>query len=161
MAAMAGWATPNQAHAHDPFGPAPGASSTGGAVGGAIAGCGHLTSARCSEQNTTMLGMAAGYVVLCVAVVALWRASWAKKGHGSQAAQFFVPMFVGAISAGALVGLDPARGEDLRCCLADAVFRPAILFQESNAARAVVLGVLPAALLYTVIVFVQGALRRS
>ncbi len=149
----------------DPFAAPAGASPSpaGGvpAAGSALdTTCGHITSALCSKQNTTMLLIAAGYVVLCVAGAALWRASWARRGHGSAAAQFLAPGVAGAAASGLLIWFDPARGDDLRCCLASAVFRGEIFFQESVAARAVVLGVLPAALLYTLVVFAVGAMRR-
>ncbi|MCC6645056.1 MAG: hypothetical protein IT374_05720 [Polyangiaceae bacterium] len=153
------------AHQTDPFASAaPGASAAGAqpAVAAVVAGlsCEHLTSAVCGKQNTMMIGVALGYVAACVAVGLIWRASWTKKGHGSAFAQFFAPMALAASGAASLVGFDPARSDDLRCCLASSVFRPEVFLQASTPARVVVLGVLPAVVLYTVGVFVMGAARR-
>ncbi len=149
----------------DPFAaptPASSAPSVPAAVATAVAGlsCDHLTSAVCGKQNTTMIGVAIGYAVVAVVVALVWRVTWTKKGHGSAFAQFFAPLLLAASAAGALVGFDPARGDDLRCCLASSVFRPEIFLQTSTVARAVVLGVLPAAVLYTLGVFTIGATRR-
>lgn len=106
-----------------------------------------------------MLAIDGGYVIACVFLVALLRAWLNKRGTGSGALRFFFPMLLGAGGAGALAGLDPARGGDLACCLAHATFRAEILLQDSTIGRAMLFGALPAAVLFTVIVVIIGAVR--
>lgn len=107
-----------------------------------------------------MLATDAGYVGVCVLLAAVWRAWWNKRGTGSGAARFFIPLFAAMAGAGLFAGLDPARGNDLSCCLASGVFRAEILLQDSGVGRAFLFGAVPAALLFTVVVMVAGALRR-
>jgi len=123
------------------------------------AACGHITSALCGQQNTPMIATAAGYVVVSTLIVLVWRASWEKRGTNTGGVRFLVPMTVGAALAGTLTGLDPARGDALRCCLANAVFRPEILLADSAIGRAFLFGVLPAMMLYTLGAFISGMLK--
>jgi hypothetical protein len=140
-------------------------SSTGATTSASIAGdlagkCDHVTSALCAKQNSMMLAVDAGYVVVCVLLVALLRAWLNKRGTGGGAMRFFLPLFLGAGGAGALAGLDPARGADLACCLAHGTFRSEILLQDSTVGRALLFGALPAAVLFTLVVIIIGAVRR-
>lgn len=143
---------------------AAGASSAAPAANGLpseLAGkCEHVTSALCAKQNGAMIAVDVGYVVVCVVIVALLRAWLNKRGTGSGGLRFFLPLLLGAGGAGALAGLDPARGADLACCLAHGTFRAEILLQDSTVGRALLFGALPAAVLFTLIVVIIGAIRR-
>ncbi len=152
----------------DPFA-APSASGSSAAstapattqiAGELAAQCEHVTSALCAKQNTTMLAIDGGYVVASVLLVALLRAWLNKRGTGGGGLRFFLPLLLGAGGAGALAGLDPARGADLACCLAHGTFRAEILLQDSNVGRALLFGALPAAVLFTLVVVIVGAIRR-
>jgi hypothetical protein len=107
-----------------------------------------------------LLGTAGGYVAVSVLIVSVWRSWWNKKGTSSSSVRFWVPMLLGAGSAGALAGFDPARGPDLKCCLASGVFRPEILLQDSTVGRAFLFGVVPALVLYFLVTLVAGMLKR-
>lgn len=122
--------------------------------------CEHITAALCDKQNKTMLGLDAGYVVGCVFVAALVRAWFNKRATGSNAFRFLVPMLLAVSGAGALVGLDPARSSDLSCCLETPAFREHIFLPDSVVGRAVLFGVVPAAILYVIVVVVTRAIRR-
>jgi hypothetical protein len=140
---------------------APAGSAAPAAVASDAAGkCDHITSALCGKQNSAMIGVDAGYVVVSVLIVALLRAWLNKRGSGGGALRFFLPMFLGAGAAGTLAGLDPARGADLACCLANGTFRAEILLQDSTVGRALLFGALPAAVLFTLVVVIIGAVRR-
>lgn len=171
-AAAAILGTSTVARAQDPFTDKPTPVSSGSAGTTApppstvpapveVEGCSHITSALCGKQNTLLMGTAAGYVAVCVLVVSLWRWWWNKKGTSSSAARFWIPLLLGGAAAGTLAGLDPARGPDLKCCLASGVFRPEILLQDSSVGRAILLGALPAIVLYSIVTFITGMLKRS
>jgi hypothetical protein len=128
--------------------------------GSTSAACEHITGAICTKQNNSMLGVAAAYVGVCVLVACLLRAWFNKRATGSNAFRFIFPMFLAAAGATALVALDPAAGADLRCCLESSVFRSQIILQDSNLGRAALFGLLPAIVLYTLVVFVISKIRR-
>lgn len=155
-------ATATAAAQSNPF--TTGGSSSGAAPVSALpaavdAACGQITSALCAKQNTMMLAVAAGYVLVSTLLALVWRARWEKRGTASGGTRFLVPMVTGAALAGALTGLDPARGDDLRCCLASAVFRSEVLLSDSSMGRAFLFGVLPTMVLYTIGSFVAGMMK--
>jgi hypothetical protein len=164
------------ARAQDPFAQ-PTATGTAAVTGGATATpaqpapgptsidlpgikCDHVTSALCAKQNTPLIATAAGYVVVCVLLVALLRAWWNKRGSPGPAFAFWFPMFLGATGAGLLAGLDPVRGDDLKCCLASGVFRAEVILQDSSMGRAFLFGAIPAVVLYLVVALVIGLIKR-
>ncbi|MEI7894908.1 MAG: hypothetical protein WCI05_17555 [Myxococcales bacterium] len=153
----------------DPFG-APGgsasavataaASATGGPALKIAVGCEHVTSALCSRQNTMLLVTAGAYGLACVLVVLLLRAWMNKRGSASPGVRFVIPLVLGCVGAGLLCGFDPSRGADLACCLAHDTFRAEVLLQDSAVGRAFVLGVAPVLIVYSLVVFIIGAVRR-
>lgn len=159
------------ATAQDPFAPDP--RPSGGADAGVAAPgpgpasnsvvdakCEHITSAVCGKQNTMLLATAGGYVVVTVILVSVWRSWWNKKGTGTASIRLWLPMLLGAATAGLLAGFDPARSEDLKCCLASGVFRPEILLQDSSIGRAFLFGALPAIVLYFLVTLGTGLSKR-
>lgn len=150
---------------NDPFAqPPPGAgpSTQAGAAQAApstLASCEHITRELCERSNPALLASAAGYVVASVLLFSLVRAWWNRRGTSSAAARFIVPLLLASAAAGVLVALDPARGQDLRCCLLHGVFKAEVLLQDSTAGRTMLLGVLPTAALYTVVAFVSRLVR--
>lgn len=140
----------------DPFGGGAGAFPSPPGTGA----CAQLTAALCQKQSTALVLTALGYVALSVLVAALLRA-WLNKGmRGSGAARLVGPLVLAAAMAGTLVGLDPARGPDLACCLGSAVFRAEVLLADSGAGRVVLLGVLPAIVLYMLVVVIVSRIHR-
>lgn len=140
-------------------GPIPG-GGTEVAVAPPKIGCEHITSALCAKQNNAMLALEGGYVAACVFIAALLRAMFNKRATGSNAFRFLFPMLLAAGGAGTLTALDPARGADLACCLGSSTFRAQILLQDSTIGRALLFGALPAAILFTVVVFIIAKVRK-
>jgi hypothetical protein len=145
------------ARAQDPFDTQPSDKAAEVAnAAAAVVGCLHITSALCQKQNQQLGMVAAGYVIGCVLLTSLWRGWWNRRGTSSATVRLMLPMLTGAAAAGALVALDPARGADLECCLASNVLRAEILLQDSTIARALLLGALPAIVLYLLVAFATG-----
>lgn len=163
--------TSTAAARQDPFaapGAAPAATASPGAPQATAsapdaqvsATCEHITAALCDKQNNSMLALDAGYVAGSVFIAALIRAWFNKRATGSNAFRFLFPMLLAVAGAGALTGTDPARGADLSCCLLSPAFRDHVLLQDSTIGRAVLFGVLPAAVLYVLVVVIVRAIRR-
>jgi hypothetical protein len=113
--------------------------------------CAHVTKAVCGRQGTPLLLTAAAYVAAAVIVGIIWKRIWDKRGTSTPGVRFMTPLSISAAIAGVLCGLDPVRGGDLTCCLANGVLRSEILLQDNNMARAFLLGVVPAAVLYAIV----------
>jgi hypothetical protein len=163
----------------DPF--AAGSGSAGGSAGSGAAGsatptppagdparvdpappspaCEHITKQICSAQDSGLLLKSAAYVIIAVLLFTLIRVWWDKRGTSTAGVRFVATLLPAAAGAGALSYLDPTRGQDLKCCLASAVFKSEILFQDSALARGAVLGLLPAAALFVIIAIVLKVLR--
>jgi hypothetical protein len=107
-----------------------------------------------------LLVTAAAYGLACVLVVLLLRAWMNKRGSASPGVRFVIPLVLGCVGAGLLCGFDPSRGADLACCLAHDTFRAEVLLQDSAVGRAFVLGVAPVLIVYSLVVFIIGAVRR-
>ncbi len=165
---------PAEAQSSDPFA-APGAATataqppsaaSAGSAPGPVAtvatlpGCEHITRVLCEKQNNTMLALDGGYVAGCVLVAALLRAWFNRRGTGSIAFRFLLPLLLASLGAGILTATDPARGPDLACCLGTAAFRAQVLLQDSSIGRAVLFGALPAVVLFTVVVIVIRAIKK-
>jgi len=101
----------------------------------------------------------AAYVIIAVLLFTLIRVWWDKRGTKTAGVRFVATLLPAALGAGVLACLDPTRGQDLKCCLASVIFKNEILFQDSALARGAVLGLLPAATLFTVVAIVLKVLR--
>lgn len=121
--------------------------------------CEHITKQICSAQDSGLLLKSAAYVLISVLLFSLIRVWWDKRGTSTAGVRFVATLLPAAAGAGALSYLDPTRGQDLKCCLASAVFKSEILFQDSALARGAVLGLLPAAALFVIIAIVLKVLR--
>ncbi|MFH1436761.1 MAG: hypothetical protein ABIJ56_13720 [Pseudomonadota bacterium] len=125
-----------------------------------LSGCPPLSQKLCGKANVSLLLMCGGYVIVCLFLGLLAYFLWSKRGTGSAGLRFLVPMLVFSAAAGTLVGLDPLRPQNLACCLADGTFRTVLFLGDSAPARALVLGVLPLAVLFVIIVITANALHR-
>jgi hypothetical protein len=122
--------------------------------------CPPLSERVCRQTNTSLLAMSGGYGLICLLLGVLLNSWWAKRGTSQPAVRFFVPLLAFATLGGLLVGFDPLRSTNLECCLGNATFRVFVILGDSPPARAVVLGAVPVAVLYAVIVTVAGAIQR-
>jgi len=159
----------------DPFAAGSGSAGTGAASGSAPTpsasdpavaeparpspACEQITKQICSAQDSGLLLKSAAYVVIAVLLLTLIRVWWDKRGTGTAGVRFVATLLPAALGAGVLSYLDPTRGQDLKCCLASAIFKNEILFQDSALARGAVLGLLPAAALFVIFAIVLKVLR--
>ena len=158
----------------DPFAPAvpPGAAAgatqppaaQGSAAGVpdvvTTAACQHVTKEVCAKSNTPLIATSVGYVIVCVVAMTVLRVWWNRRGTSSAGIRFMVPLFFGSVGAGILAAFDPLRGQDLICCLASGVFKAEILLQDSTAGRAVLLGALPAVVLFVIVAIIEKMMKR-
>jgi hypothetical protein len=121
--------------------------------------CEHITKQICTAQDSGLLLKSAAYVVIAVLLFSLIRVWWDKRGTSTAGIRFVATLLPAAVGAGALAYLDPTRGQDLKCCLASAIFKNEILFQDSALARGAVLGLLPAAALFVIVAIALKVLR--
>lgn len=122
--------------------------------------CDHVTSALCGKQNTGMIATAAGYVAVCVLLMVLLKVWWNKRGSPGPGFAFWFPMLMSGAGAGLLAGFDPIRGDDLKCCLANGVFRAEVILQDSSIGRAFLFGAIPALVLFAAVALVIGIIKR-
>jgi hypothetical protein len=121
--------------------------------------CEHVTKQICGAQDSGLLLKSAAYVIIAVLLLTLVRVWWDKRGTSTAGVRFVATLLPAALGAGALAFLDPTRGQDLKCCLASAIFKNEILFQDSAMARGAVLGLLPAAALFVIVAIVLKVVR--
>lgn len=122
--------------------------------------CEFITKETCGKSNTSQFLTSGAYVFASVLLFSLVRMWWNKKGTSTIAVRLLVPMALAAIVAGVLVALDPARGQDLRCCIETAVFKGEVFMADSAPGRVAVLGVVPAIVLFFLVTLVEGVVRR-
>ncbi len=172
LAALAVSARVEAQPAKDPFAPEEGSGSSSGPGSGSASpdsttatavpskGCEYITKETCSKSNTSQYVTSGAYVfgsVLVFSVVRMW---WNRKGTSTIGVRLLVTMALAAIVAGVLVALDPARGQDLRCCVETAVFKGEVFLSGSAPGRVAVLGVVPAVVLFFLVTLVEGVVRR-
>ncbi len=121
--------------------------------------CEHITRNVCSAQNKGLFLKAAGYVLLAVLLFSLLRTWWDRRGTRSAGTRFLATLLPAAALAGTLTYLDPTRGRDLACCLSSSVFASDIVLQDSALGRGVVLGVVPAILLFVLVAITRKIVR--
>jgi hypothetical protein len=71
-----------------------------------------------------------------------------------------VPMLLAGVDAGVFAGIDPLRSVHLKCCVANHDFVTRVYLQDSEVARAVLFGVLPALVLFVAVAVVEKLLKR-
>ncbi len=120
----------------------------------------NLTEDICQQSNNGLLAKTAGYAVLAVLLFTILRMWWNRRGTSSAPVRFITPMLLAGAGAGTLSGLDPLRSVHLKCCIANHDFVTKVLLQDSEVARAVLLGVLPAFALFFVVAVLEKLLKR-
>ena len=120
----------------------------------------NLTDVDCRNSNGGLLAKSAGYVLLCVLLFSILRMAWNRRGTSSAGVRFILPLLFSGAAAGTLVGLDPLRSRLLTCCIANPDFVATVHFQDSEVARAVLFGVLPAMVVYLVVAVVEKLVKR-
>lgn len=110
--------------------------------------CEHITGELCGKANTGLIATAVGYVLFCVILFTGIRIWWDRRGTSKGVIRFVVTGALAAGIAATLAGLDPFRGETLRCCIDSPVFRAYVLLQDSSIGRALLLGLLPTSALF-------------
>jgi hypothetical protein len=131
-------------------GPSPSAAPTA---------CDYITQSTCGAQNTGLLSKSGAYVFVAVLLFSLLRVWWDRRGTNTAGVRFVATLLAAAGTAGTLAYLDPARGQDLECCLASAVYQGQILFQDSALARAAVLGFVPAAVAFVLVAVIHRMMK--
>ncbi|MBK7823520.1 MAG: hypothetical protein IPJ61_21270 [Tessaracoccus sp.] len=117
----------------------------------AKAGCEYITKDVCGKSNNGILFTSAGYVIVLVAAFSLGRRMLNRRGGMSSGAALLLTLIGAAGGAAVLAALDPIRGADATCCLASDVFKAEIFLQDSTPGRAVLLGLVPAAVLFLLV----------
>lgn len=139
----------------DPFG-AVDAVVTQAAEAGA---CAQVSESACQAANTSFLLMAAGYLVLGLAVFVVLHMWWKGRGAHAQGLKFLLPLVLGTLAVGALVAFDPLASETYACCTSDSTYRAVLLLGDSPPARGAALGGAPFAILYVVLTIALTKLR--
>jgi hypothetical protein len=145
-------AAPPPASGADPAAPGPSPSAPPTA-------CDYITQSTCGTQNTGLLLKSGAYVFVAVLLFSLLRVWWDRRGTNTAGVRFVATLLPAAGTAGTLAYLDPARGRDLECCLASAVYQGQILFQDSALARAAVLGFVPAAVAFVLVAVLHRMMK--
>lgn len=116
--------------------------------------CEYITKSTCSAQDTGLLLKSGAYVAIAVLIFSLLRVWWDKRGTSTAGVRFVATLLPAAAAAAVLSYLDPARGQDLKCCLASPIFKSQILLQDSAIGRGALLGFLPAAVLFVLVAMI-------
>ena len=122
--------------------------------------CEYITRAVCSRQDTALLLKSGAYVLVVVLLFSVLRVWWDKRGTNTAGVRFIATLLPAATAAGVLAYLDPARGQDLACCLASPVFKSEILLQDSALGRGALLGFAPAAALFVLVAITLKLVKR-
>lgn len=115
---------------------------------------------KCRDANTSLLLKAAGYTLIAVLLLSILRMWWNKRGTSTAGVRYLFPMVLAGGVAGTLAGLDPMRSTILKCCIANQDFVSNIHLQDSEVARAVLLGALPAIGVFVVVAAVEKLVKR-
>ena len=136
--------------------PAPVSPTTGGSVSDASnLNCPPLSAKLCKGVTSSLLLVSGGYLLVCLLFGVIINAWWSRRSAGSEWGPFLAPMFLMATVNGILVGLDPLASANLKCCLANALFRTELLLGDTLPGRVFLLGVVPLIALYVLVILLM------
>lgn len=154
-------APPTPATTPPPSPPPPSPESLPSPTTGPSPECDHVTAEICDSTNRRLLATSAGYVLVMILLFTIVRVWWNHRGTSTSGVRLLVTLALATAGAGLLVGLDPIRAHDLTCCLDDQTLKSHILLQDSQPGRIALFGVLPCAVLFFLVAFVEKLVKRK